>query len=97
VCLGYNISTGVAEHGVTTMRYIRIENKEQAEAIDRLEFGVSFEVGRSRKGASPLQPQGLNSQAAWALADILLRSCRRQAIFLYPGHAPNHLTGHRLP
>jgi len=24
----------------TTMRYIRIENKEQAEAIDRLEFGV---------------------------------------------------------
>lgn len=56
VCLGYNISTGVAEHGVTTMRYIRIENKEQAEAIDRLEFGVSFEVGRGRKGASPLQP-----------------------------------------
>lgn len=24
----------------TTMRYIRIENKEQAEAIDRLEFGI---------------------------------------------------------
>ncbi len=24
----------------TTMRYIRIENKEQAEAIDRLEFGT---------------------------------------------------------
>jgi len=24
----------------TTMRYIKIENKEQAEAIDRLEFGV---------------------------------------------------------
>jgi hypothetical protein len=36
----------------TTMRYIRIENKEQAEAVDRLEFGVSFEG----KGASPLQP-----------------------------------------
>jgi hypothetical protein len=34
------------------MRYIRIENKEQAEAVDRLEFGVSFEG----KGASPLQP-----------------------------------------
>jgi len=26
----------------TTMRYIKIENKEQAEALDRLEFGVSF-------------------------------------------------------
>ena len=26
----------------TTMRYIRIENKEQAEAIDRLEFGRSY-------------------------------------------------------
>jgi hypothetical protein len=25
----------------TTMRYIKIENKEQAEAIDRLEFGIS--------------------------------------------------------
>jgi len=24
----------------TTMRYIRIENKEQAEAVDRLEFGI---------------------------------------------------------
>ena len=24
----------------TTMRYIKIENKEQAEAIDRLEFGM---------------------------------------------------------
>ena len=24
----------------TTMRYIRIENKEQAEAIDRLEFDI---------------------------------------------------------
>jgi len=24
----------------TTMRYIRIENREQAEAIDRLEFGI---------------------------------------------------------
>ena len=34
----------------TTMRYIRIENKEQAEAIDRLEFGVSFQ----REGAKPL-------------------------------------------
>ncbi|GAI44120.1 unnamed protein product, partial [marine sediment metagenome] len=28
----------------TTMRYIRIENKEQAEALDRLEFGVSFQA-----------------------------------------------------
>ncbi len=27
----------------TTMRYIRIENKEQAEAVERLEFGVSFQ------------------------------------------------------
>ncbi|GAI60037.1 unnamed protein product, partial [marine sediment metagenome] len=27
----------------TTMRYIKIENKEQAEAIDRLEFGVTLE------------------------------------------------------
>ena len=27
----------------TTMRYIRIENKEQAEAIDRLEFGVTLQ------------------------------------------------------
>ena len=26
----------------TTMRYIRIENKEQAEAVDRLEFGLSY-------------------------------------------------------
>ncbi len=26
----------------TTMRYIRIENREQAEAIDRLEFGLSY-------------------------------------------------------
>ena len=26
----------------TTMRYIRIENKEQAEAIDRLEFGAAI-------------------------------------------------------
>ena len=34
----------------TTMRYIRIENKEQAEAIDRLEFGVPFQG----KGAKPL-------------------------------------------
>ena len=24
----------------TTMRYVKIENKEQAEAIDRLEFGI---------------------------------------------------------
>jgi len=24
----------------TTMRHIRIENKEQAEAVDRLEFGI---------------------------------------------------------
>ena len=24
----------------TTMRYIRIENKEQSEALDRLEFGA---------------------------------------------------------
>jgi hypothetical protein len=24
------------------MRYIRIENREQAEAIDRLEFGIPF-------------------------------------------------------
>jgi len=31
----------------TTMRYIRIENKEQAEAIDRLEFGVTFQGGLS--------------------------------------------------
>jgi len=30
----------------TTMRYIRIENKEQAEALDRLEFGVSFSTRR---------------------------------------------------
>jgi len=29
----------------TTMRYITIENKEQAEALDRLEFGVSFQGG----------------------------------------------------
>jgi len=29
----------------TTMRYIRIENKEQAEAIDKLEFGVTFQEG----------------------------------------------------
>jgi len=29
----------------TTMRYIKIENKEQAEAIDRLEFGVTFQEG----------------------------------------------------
>jgi len=27
----------------TTMRYIKIENKEQAEAIDRLEFGISYQ------------------------------------------------------
>jgi len=26
----------------TTMRYIRIENKEQAEALDRLEFGANL-------------------------------------------------------
>jgi site-specific recombinase XerD len=26
----------------TTMRYIKIENREQAEAIDRLEFGLSY-------------------------------------------------------
>ena len=26
----------------TTMRYIRIENKEQAEAVDKLEFGLSY-------------------------------------------------------
>jgi len=26
----------------TTMRYVTIENKEQAEAIDRLEFGLSY-------------------------------------------------------
>jgi len=26
----------------TTMRYVRIENKEQAEAIDRLEFGTAL-------------------------------------------------------
>jgi site-specific recombinase XerD len=30
----------------TTMRYIKIENKEQAEAIDRLEFGVTLQGGR---------------------------------------------------
>ena len=24
----------------TTMRYVKIENKEQAEAVDRLEFGI---------------------------------------------------------
>ncbi len=34
----------------TTMKYIKIENKEQAEAIDRLEFGISFQ----REGAKPL-------------------------------------------
>jgi site-specific recombinase XerD len=38
----------------TTMRYIKIENKEQAEAIDRLEFGVSFQG----EGAKPLQNRG---------------------------------------
>ena len=32
------------------MRYIKIENKKQAEAVDRLEFGVSFQ----REGAKPL-------------------------------------------
>jgi hypothetical protein len=31
------------------MRYIKIEDKEQAEAIDRLKFGVSL-----REGAKPL-------------------------------------------
>ena len=30
----------------TTMRYIKIENKEQAEAIDRLEFGILSRVDR---------------------------------------------------
>jgi len=40
----------------TTMRYIKIENKEQAEAIDRLEFGISFQ----REGAKPL----LNTEQA---------------------------------
>ena len=30
----------------TTMRYIRIENKEQAEAIDRLEFGLPYDMRR---------------------------------------------------
>ena len=34
----------------TTMRYVKIENKEQAEAIDRLEFGISFQG----EGAKPL-------------------------------------------
>jgi len=36
----------------TTMRYIRIENKEQAEAIDRLEFGavnLLLSYGEGRK------------------------------------------------
>jgi len=37
----------------TTMRYIKIENKEQAEAIDRLEFGIPFQ----REGALPLLKQ----------------------------------------
>jgi len=32
------------------MRYIKIENKEQAEAIYRPEFGISFQ----REGAKPL-------------------------------------------
>jgi len=33
----------------TTMRYIRIENKEQAEAIDRLEFGrINLSVDKNR-------------------------------------------------
>jgi len=39
----------------TTMRYIKIENKEQAEAIDRLEFGISFQ----REGAKPLLNTGV--------------------------------------
>ena len=34
----------------TTMRYITIENKEQAEALDRLEFGIAFQ----REEAKPL-------------------------------------------
>ena len=29
----------------TTMRYVKIENKEQAEAIDQLEFGTPFNEG----------------------------------------------------
>jgi len=39
----------------TTMRYIKIENKEQAEAIDRLEFGISFQ----REGAKPILNTGV--------------------------------------
>jgi hypothetical protein len=30
----------------TTMRYIKIENKEEAEAIDRLEFGAALSSGK---------------------------------------------------
>jgi len=32
------------------MKYVQIENKEQPEAIDRLEFGIPFQ----REGAKPL-------------------------------------------
>ena len=38
----------------TTMRYIRIENKEQAEALDRLEFGAAFPLS-SRDFLPPLK------------------------------------------
>jgi len=41
------------------------------------------------------EPQGLKSQTARALADILLRSCCRQAMLLYPGYGQT--TPYRLP
>jgi len=39
----------------TTMRYIKIENKEQAEAIDRLEFGEA--IVDTFRGVSPPSTQ----------------------------------------
>jgi len=40
----------------TTMRYIKIENKEQAEAIDKLEFGTIdlwYNNATNKKGSKP--------------------------------------------
>jgi len=48
----------------TTMRYIRIENKEQAEAIDRLEFGAA--IADNFRRPATLSTQRLpNYSKAW--------------------------------
>ncbi len=54
----------------TTMRYIKIENKEQAEAIDKLEFGIPFQ----REEAPPLLKQEAAIQEPEGL-DFDYRAC----------------------